>query len=1339
MKTELILFHRPNNGLLNAAIPIGTASTDWSARSGLNYGSALNPNKGNTIDNMQNRTSAATGLPDSPIVTPISPSAKSGQGTRIDLYDDIDIPITYNILDISDPDKRKTAWSKTVKIPGTKGNNRTFSHLYQISGDGWVKIGNTSVYQNFNPNLKTEIILLSDGIQVLKGNLQVKSITKDAAGNVEYNISLTGDLTSLFFDVGTAKLNDLDFSEWNHDWTRTNVENSWVGSLKKNNLPYSNVTLGTPKIVKYMFVDNRGGATMSTGRLGFETTTAHGLAEGEFVKNNVGGWNYFEPAVGTWCVAEVLSSTRFTVNTPFPMSLYGAYNYNNSTGVVDVLSYNPPYGIGNIQKVSCDGTGYVYPLVSWGDELDQDSFPVTSMAPSYFMKEIWDKIFDKINSKYQSNFLNSEMFKRLIVTQKKATYEVNPAEILRRGFLVGSDQERTTKANPVLSGFIQTWTASAGATAFGQITAVGGTIPQILPFWVEGGDYTSSTGSISFYDGIGATNAGPAGNWNTSTNKWKVASSAQYGLSCNITLESWVDMNGDANNFQDGTASFIDGLAPVTSPGYGYDYVEYYTGNKWNSPYGPPQMRVRMMLNRKKPTQTNSTETEIGRVMFEMPRDIKFTPLDSFTSIHIPDAATLAAGMPFFGRFQPKNWKTGKQLNGSITDSYFTEGEEVWITLRYDVLQAPGSGYNVGSSAFYRKVNIAQVDGGNNFTGYWGYTEDINTDWYIRVKGWRSPYGGALSILKNEPSAKSTEGSAIFGREFLPKDMTCKDFLKNVIKMFNLHIEPDRNIERLYYIEPRDDYYYTGSNGSTDYTDWTDKLDADSVEIVPMGQLLAKNYIFSNKAETDYWNKKFKEERGRDYSSYTKEINNDFLKNDFKIDIGFGTTVMINQPENSDVVIPAVHQRESNGTVKPVSNSLPRVLFWVGLRPFSNPKGNGLFPNTNPLFGGAGSGYYGWELISSNEGPPVIAGGSATSWTYSRHHYPYAGTVDSPQDPYYDLNWFNMEEGDFVYYDYARWSNHNLYNVYWKNFIDEVSDPSSMVVRGDFNLSPKDIYNLDFRRIFVVDGVYYRLQKIIDYNPIKDGLTKVELLKLKQPTRFKRTSKFYYDTFETIADISRPITTTWVVAPPRTRKSFLGDFNNTLPANLGNGTIQVTGLANYVGPGKNIVVNGNENHVGHGSNNIHIASGNGVVIGSGIKNVNIIGTNNVNVQEDNVTYINNIRYKDGVSVSRCNIIDGGETSATASQVQLLRRGRNVNTTINVVDAGEDDVIHAGTSTHENVINGGSDAILPDLVELGLTTRTTPNPRTNYTGGADFYSATASLTEIVRANRQNTQR
>ena len=44
------------------------------------------------------------------------------------------------------------------------------------------------------------------------------------------------------------------------------------------------------------------------------------------------------------------------------------------------------------------------------------------------------------------------------------------------------------------------------------------------------------------------------------------------------------------------------------------------------------------------------------------------------------------------------------------------------------------------------------------------------------------------------------------------------------------------------------------------------------------------------------------------------------------------------------------------------------------------------------------------------------------------------------------------------------------------------------------DLKTKDVLNLDFQKLVYIDGIYWRVNKIIDYQPNKKQSTKVELI-----------------------------------------------------------------------------------------------------------------------------------------------------------------------------------------------------------------------------------------------------
>ena len=1271
MKTKLIIFERPNSGsIIKQATITGEALREVNGSTYSGFGIEVQPALQKNVLARNN-----------PFVYPVNPDANiytrpgnvyfskgySSAGIEIDLYDNIPIPITFTILDIREPEKRKTSWSKTIKIPGTKTNNRVFSHIYDIGGDAWVKIGDKSVWSAFNPNLKTEVILLNDGVQVMKGNMQLKNIIKDSVGNIEYEIALNGDLTSLFFDVGNKKLSDLDFSEFSHTWTKENIELTWSGISPTSDGSYiNNTTTATGKDISAIYKDP------TSGRFAFTTTTTHGYSIGDWllISGDVSAISQQEPfkaAVGTWVVTDVPTTTKVVLNYFYPKIFSGA-----TQSPSNFKSY----------KTTATGKGYVYPMISWGDEYDFNSFPVTSFVPGFFVKQILDKVFEETNSSYESDFFDSQFFKRLILIQKKQGYEQSTEALSRRKFWVGTNNYYFNVASA--------GNVSPNFTSYPKFLVAGSqsktnpdmwpnpisvtNYPTRMPFRVE----TGGTSTQSFYDSSGL--------WNQDTNSWTVTEAGEYRVSTSFRLNIKCEMNGyEGGASADGTASF----SPSTKT--------YFPGGSttFTNPQNQNGLVITAKIKRKRNGQNMpdlATYTQNVFMNRSHSYDTTRDRLKGYSTGHWKG----------FGIYQPESWEN-IQINLTGSSPYFAKGDEVWVELSWSV--------NAGKSS-----NALTVSGRNmaisfNEVPSTGAKKDIRGEWLLQVES------GAY--IFNEPSQKVSEGSFVDANAFIPKDLSCKDFLLSIIKSFNLHIAGDREIERKYYIEPRDEFYYTGSNGASDYADWTDKVDNDSVTITPVGELISKYYVFSNKEESDFWNKKFKEERGRAYSYYNKEILNDFLKDSTDIEVPLGTTIMINNPEGSDVVMPAILQRESNGSFKPLSSSAPRMLIWSGIKPYTMQRGGSFIQLQNPDIQNG----LGWEMLSS-----TIQSGASSSQYY---YYPYAGTVDSAQDPYYDINWFNMEDDDFVYWDSARWTNNNLYNAYWSNFINEISDPASKVIQAKVYLTPADIYNLDFRKIYIIDGNYLRLQKVVDYDPMADGLTTCEFLKLKSVSKFSK-KWIVVDDFGTYDRIFEPDTTPIIYnfgyqpdkAPVKRSTEF--GFTNVLSGSSlsNNNTINVNGLGNFVATSaKNIKVNGNENAVGDSTKNVNISSGNGNFVSGGVSNVNIIGTDKRFIAESDVTYINNVRFKNGSPISKSNVIDGS--------IDVAMNRQSDNTTSNVISASEDVVIDAGSLTFENVIDSGADRILPDLSDLGVGTSVTPNPRTNSIGGFETLAVTQSLTEVIR--------
>jgi len=257
--------------------------------------------------------------------------------------------------------------------------------------------------------------------------------------------------------------------------------------------------------------------------------------------------------------------------------------------------------------------------------------------------------------------------------------------------------------------------------------------------------------------------------------------------------------------------------------------------------------------------------------------------------------------------------------------------------------------------------------------------------------------------------------------------------------------------------------------------------------------------------------------------------------------------------------------------------------------------------------------------------------------------YPYAGHWDNPITPTIDINFGLPLE---LYYQANGYTgqiqvtNANLYNIYHRNYINEVTDKDSKVMTGMFYLEPTDINTLDFRDQIVIDNSYWRLNKVMNYNPFKEGLTKVELIKVKDAVTFNKRHKSL--------NAGGYLEKEKMPSP----SSELKTNGNKYPAFQG----KVSGSDNNIGQSVTAFkVVGSRNTIGEGSKNITIF-GNDNQVAGGLHNVQLINTNGIIVTDSNVTYIN------GKEQDNVEVLDGG-----FNEVRALNGGTNIFT----VDGGED--------------------------------------------------------------------
>jgi hypothetical protein len=288
----------------------------------------------------------------------------------------------------------------------------------------------------------------------------------------------------------------------------------------------------------------------------------------------------------------------------------------------------------------------------------------------------------------------------------------------------------------------------------------------------------------------------------------------------------------------------------------------------------------------------------------------------------------------------------------------------------------------------------------------------------------------------------------------LPANILQKDFFASVLKMFNLIVTENRETEKKLIIEPYVGFYDTDK---TSYLDWSDKLDRSKpIKIKPMSEINARFYEFKFKSDTDYYNDLYKKKYSEGYGDRIFDNQLEFAKDKDATEVIFASTPLVKYTDR-DKYVSAIYKL--NNGVEQMTEHTIRILQAKKITGVSS-----------------------WQIRNSNFAS-LVSGLTA---------YGYAGHVDTPTNPQADLN-FGAPKEIFFEYSTGNLSN-NLFNAYYSPYFAEITDKDSRLVTCKMKLNEVDITNLDFGKFIWIDGVLYRLIKIVDYT--EDDVCEVQLLRV---------------------------------------------------------------------------------------------------------------------------------------------------------------------------------------------------------------------------------------------------
>lgn len=316
------------------------------------------------------------------------------------------------------------------------------------------------------------------------------------------------------------------------------------------------------------------------------------------------------------------------------------------------------------------------------------------------------------------------------------------------------------------------------------------------------------------------------------------------------------------------------------------------------------------------------------------------------------------------------------------------------------------------------------------------------------------------------------------GDYYAPADFDCEyrqiDFIKDVLTMFRLVLQPDKNKPNNFIIEPWQEFIGSG----TTY-DWSDKLvrDKDFVS-EPLFNTQSAEIEYTMQEDEDLINSFHQDNTKHAYGWLRFNSGNELLKGTREVTVeGISPTPIdqINHGSNAphpypQWVLPTIIEVTGENFDRLPIKTNTRFLFYNGEQDIAVAQDDWYLDNDtgNPVLQTT------WPLVSPYENWPV-------------------------QQTSLNLNFFNdtryyiNPDPGTGYYDQGS----TLFDEYWSRYISSLYNKFSRRVTAYFTLNNVDLQDISFDDLIFVDGKYYRPEKIIDAQIGERTKVKVQLITYK--------------------------------------------------------------------------------------------------------------------------------------------------------------------------------------------------------------------------------------------------
>jgi hypothetical protein len=301
----------------------------------------------------------------------------------------------------------------------------------------------------------------------------------------------------------------------------------------------------------------------------------------------------------------------------------------------------------------------------------------------------------------------------------------------------------------------------------------------------------------------------------------------------------------------------------------------------------------------------------------------------------------------------------------------------------------------------------------------------------------------------------------------LPKGIFQRDFFASIVKMFNLYVVEDKFVDKKLIIKPFINFYsYTASAAY----DWTNKVDnGKPIRLKPMSELNARYYDFAFKPDVDYYNENYRKKYNSGYGDRIEDTNIEYVKETQKVEVIFAASPLY-QFLGTTKIYPAIYKLSNTRQSEDPMDSVIRIMQAQKITDRAR-----------------------WDMTNAG-----VTLASYYEYGYAGHlYFDPASFTSTYLNPISDINFGAPAE---IYCRVQSYPAANLFNTYWSEYINEITDPDSKLMTCNVLLKDEDIYNLDFGKLLFIGGSLWRLNRVIDYNPVGYTTTKCEFLKVIELT-----------------------------------------------------------------------------------------------------------------------------------------------------------------------------------------------------------------------------------------------